>query len=331
VSIPFDIPAQFAQRYASGLIDRHGAILTDHFTGRIVGHLQETGALHSLLVSAPLNPLGALVNAASGLGANFQLYRLDQKISAMQTLMSGLQALQFANLALTGLGIGVSVLGFAALKSQLDAISLKIDGLEDMVRRGFDKQLANRLRDREAELSGHLDHAEEGWSARNGRKNWESVTAGLGTLQNFYKNEIEGLSREGAAPAAFAYMVNQYRVCVATKIECLILCDEFGTAAEYAMKSVGHSSELFDGLDPANLANSFRRVVTSAEVADPELLKVSRSMMVGIRELQDLHASMPSLIRRIEGLDVSGRDYILRLRDEKAEPVVILPAPGSVP
>lgn len=47
--IQFDLPAQFLQGIATGDIIRYGAILKDAGTGRIVGHLQESGIAQSLL------------------------------------------------------------------------------------------------------------------------------------------------------------------------------------------------------------------------------------------------------------------------------------------
>lgn len=56
-------------------------------------------------VNAFLSPL----NTASSLASNYQFYLVDQKVAAVHQLLSGLQSLQIANLALAGLGIGMSV------------------------------------------------------------------------------------------------------------------------------------------------------------------------------------------------------------------------------
>lgn len=45
----FEVPRQFVAQVASGQVDRFGAILKEVATGRIVGHLQETGAMQGAL------------------------------------------------------------------------------------------------------------------------------------------------------------------------------------------------------------------------------------------------------------------------------------------
>ncbi|MFO1275236.1 MAG: hypothetical protein U1F21_04265 [Sphaerotilus natans] len=47
--IPFDLPFSSFEDIANGDIVRYGAILKDAETGRIVGHLQESGIAQSLL------------------------------------------------------------------------------------------------------------------------------------------------------------------------------------------------------------------------------------------------------------------------------------------
>ncbi len=72
MSIPFDTPASFLLPHSLGQVQRYGAILKDVSTGRIVAHLQETGALHSITSVAPnfLNPVSGIVNSASGIASN---------------------------------------------------------------------------------------------------------------------------------------------------------------------------------------------------------------------------------------------------------------------
>ena len=50
--IPFIVPLKFATKFAAGSIVRHGALLKDSGSGQIVGHLQETSLLQSVLGGA---------------------------------------------------------------------------------------------------------------------------------------------------------------------------------------------------------------------------------------------------------------------------------------
>jgi hypothetical protein len=59
--IPFKIPDGLLADVASGKVIRIGAMLHDADTGRIIAHLQETGALQNLLATPP--PGGLLLSA----------------------------------------------------------------------------------------------------------------------------------------------------------------------------------------------------------------------------------------------------------------------------
>ena len=74
--IPFIVPAKFVGSWATGEIMRRGAMLMDANTGRIVGHMQETGAIGKLInLAHGVNPLGWVDTGASiyGIQQNEQI------------------------------------------------------------------------------------------------------------------------------------------------------------------------------------------------------------------------------------------------------------------
>lgn len=331
MTIPFEIPAKFAAQLDLGQIERFGTILKEVGTGRIVGHLQETGALQAVLTQsgAFANPVSALVNAASGLGANLQLYRLDNKVDALRSMMGGIQSMQLANLALAGLGIGVSALGFALVKSRLDAISGKLDELASEIRSGFQEQRARALREAEANLRGELDNAAEGWHARDGgRETWSHVVKALSSIENVYVGEIRHAVAEGSSVDNLTYLVDRYRVAVATKMECYVLLDEFAQGQAYAETATRRTTDIFQHLNPVALMAGFARTAP-ADARPLQLLSTSRAICLGLRELQDLHATAPLLLRRIGSLGIRGRDYVERLKHESQEPLLVLGPEGQ--
>ena len=326
MTISFEVPTKFLASHTLGAVVRYGAILKDAGTGRIVGHLQETSALHALSQagSVSLNPLAAIVDTASGIASNYQLYRVDQKITAVQNLLTGVATMQAATLATCGLGIGISVIGFMALKRRLDQTSAKLDEIKKAIQSGFDKQAEKRLQDQEAELAGQLDLAEEGWHAKDGGKqNWTSATEKLGAIENFYAREIESSIRDGVALDALTYLLDRYRVAIATKIECLVLRDEFKNAAHYTQTVSRRAIEMFDSLTPVSISESFGRVL--AIPAKRSHLEDARALIIGIRELQDQLLTNPFVIARIAETAAHGRDYIEKLKDEQVEPLLVLP------
>ena len=55
--IPMGIPSRFARGVLDGTLARHGCLLKDAASGRIVGHLKELAGLERALSLFPLNPL----------------------------------------------------------------------------------------------------------------------------------------------------------------------------------------------------------------------------------------------------------------------------------
>ena len=125
----YKIPAEFLARFRNGDLQLFGAILKDAVTGRIVGQVQETGALDGLLRTAfsglsevinnGLNP----VSAATGVMSVVQNHQIRNRLIDMQASLGLLQNLQLGTLAVSGLGLGVSVAGFAVMIQKLGRIS----------------------------------------------------------------------------------------------------------------------------------------------------------------------------------------------------------------
>ena len=106
--IPFRVALEHLPGLQTGEITRFGAILKDTATGRIVGHVQETGVLQHLLEPAlTLNPIAGPASLI-GVAQNAQI---QSTINAVQASLGTLQVLQIANLASSIAGLGVSAAG----------------------------------------------------------------------------------------------------------------------------------------------------------------------------------------------------------------------------
>jgi hypothetical protein len=110
-SIPFEVPLRFI-----GAATRHGALLKDPSTGRILGHLKEVGGLGNMMSSIPTGPLSGL----SALGQHFQLAQIQKSIEAVKLISTIGAVASVANL-------GVSVAGFAIVIHKLNRIEKKLD------------------------------------------------------------------------------------------------------------------------------------------------------------------------------------------------------------
>lgn len=130
--------AEFIPGLHTGHVVRYGSILKDAVTGRIVGHLQETGLLHGALSAvAPLSPppLNLLfyglqaVTTASSVAGNMQMARLQSSVGQLQASMGAMQVLGAATLASSVVGIGATVASTMILMRRIDGVAEKVDGL----------------------------------------------------------------------------------------------------------------------------------------------------------------------------------------------------------
>ena len=132
----YDIPRSLLADVDSGKIELFNAILKDVATGRIVGHVQQTNALEALLGSAFQGAQVTLSNGFSPLGlvSAFQNEQIRRSLGAMQSTLGLLQNLQIGALALSGVGLGVSVAGFALMLRRLKGIDAQLNVLESKVK-----------------------------------------------------------------------------------------------------------------------------------------------------------------------------------------------------
>ncbi len=316
----FEVPRQFVAQVASGQVDRFGAILKEVATGRIVGHLQETGAMQGALANA-LNPFAApfsLISAGSSLAANVQLYRVDQKIERTIQMLSGLQTVGAVNVALAGLGLGVSVASFAYVKRRMDKIEHKLDGILAVTQRVLDEQRALELERLETDLDAQLDLAEEAWRhGDGGQRAWIRVADSLNDMIYKYPQHI---ARELESPEVMVdirmltYLLERYRLLAGTRIECLILTGELNAAHSFARKFSDNTAKLLQRVTPLTF-------VDRRSFASPDLnarLNHANELTMRIREFQDLSETKPWLISDLIDHKVDGREFVQQLAGEKS-------------
>ncbi len=148
MSIVVDIPQAFSIAHKLGKVVRYGTVLKDVNTGKIVAHLAESKNLIDLVSKIPANPaqmVTGLVNAASSVTANYQLYNQGIQLADQSMQLSKL-AEQVTSLAgLTKFAVGFSGVGaiasvatfalcatkFKAIDNRLNNIETKVDGIID--------------------------------------------------------------------------------------------------------------------------------------------------------------------------------------------------------
>ena len=116
--INFTIPLNYLPRILSGDYIRYGAIVKEASSGKIIGHLKETGMLQNILSQSPTNPL----QMAEFVSSNMQLMQIQKTLEGLQLISSIGAVASVANL-------GVSIAGFAIVINKLNNIEKKVDKL----------------------------------------------------------------------------------------------------------------------------------------------------------------------------------------------------------
>ena len=315
-SFIFDVPARFGTEFLSGNVVRYGAILKDSSTGRIVGHLQETGAAQNLFRS-----VGDLISNPTPLQllSNYQIFRVDRKISVLQSLVEGVRTLQYANIALGTIGIGVSVAGFALTNARLKQIDKRIDNIEDSlsainskidsIQQGLidakDQQLVSALKS--LDTYGMIDDVSRRHNAIDLAGN--SVRPHL----EFYQKEIDRAIRQGRHVDIISALVSRYALSASLVVQCWLLTDQNSAALHDARQIAQDANNLFDSFGPIEFA--------ALEGADT---KSELQALAATREVQDLINSRPIIVSEILESEVRGSDYCNSISNFGSEPLVLV-------
>lgn len=133
-------------------IVRYGAILKNSSTGRIVGHLKETGDMARLISNLPLPPVTTLLNpvvlgieAIDKVTKSIQIHGLQKSVAKVQETLEVLQLTTNVAVMSSMASLGISVAGFAVVNSKLNKIESTLDGVTEGI-----KEIQKSLKDAES-------------------------------------------------------------------------------------------------------------------------------------------------------------------------------------
>lgn len=308
--ILFDLPARFLPGLASGEIVRYGAILKDAVTGRIVGHVQESGIAQSLLsqvlttAPTPLTLVSNLANAGTGIYTAVQVRQL-------KAMVESLQALQIATLGVSLAGIGVSVAGFLYMRNRFNKLDARLDKLLDAVNTGFDNVEKSGLRHHMSKTKSLVQRAELAKSMTVPRQEYMEVAAQLADQAAYFEGEIL-FHTAASGPVnhdTFWVLAQLLMLCNSVRIDCQIRADELHNAQLVSERIASEYQALFEPLGPG----SFN---VSAETG--------RSTIRTLRDATDSAHSKRFLLDYLRTLRIDGPGYIESLEREKEQSILML-------
>lgn len=322
--ILFEVPAKFASGMADGSIVRIGTLLKDSMSGQILSHVQETGLAQKLLSNAsllPFTPLSALDLASSGY-ASVQLHQL-------QTMVEGMQLLQYANIGLAASGLGVSVLGFMLINKKLKGLERDIAQLSAKMDRHFQELAEKHLRHKFANIYVLFERAEQASFLRSPAQEWLTIEGQLAMQSGFLRSEIgHHLTQNNFNSDWFNKMTSALAMCNAARIQCLLQANEMAAAQHASCVIADNYSDLFDPLSATQLAARLTEAEKDSREDDLHLFKSNQAkaaqIMLGLREMTDAAMTQPLLLEHLVSKEISGQAYLDAIHAQDQHSIILL-------
>lgn len=323
--IPFVIPVTLRAGAALGQVVRYGTVLKDTNTGRIVGHLQETGVFREALSHVGLgllNPFGAL-NLAADTWNTVQLARVIQMV---QTLGTGLAA----TAGIGVLGVGVSLAGAVVVLRRLGDVR---DGIRGLTRDMREKFAEVALRECE-DLFARVIAADAAAHALTDSGNvspseWRALSR---DFDEFARTTLTRVTHQLEAPelelGLLEKLVFAHLMCRGAAIEGLVRANAISTALELGRSSTVEYRRSFDVLNPARLTR-MQLKGASNRPTPAQIIDASRRTLRFMADLQTqtLQAEQRELLlATMAARRIDGSEYLERLEGERQEPFLALPA-----
>ena len=319
-----EVPAHLLAMVEANEFRVIGSIIQSASSGRIVGHLQETAALAPILS----NPVAAVPQLAM---TAVNIYQNEQIKAALEVL----QSLQVANLALTGISIGVSVAGTAVLMRQILRLEEKVDAIMPAlgkIARGIELLQQDRLAADFTRLRTLSDQVEEAWLPSATKGEWRTIAHDCHFLADNFERRARELDHV-TDPISAEPFVEAYALASGLRLTARLAAGQDDMAYQAALRRAQTLAEL---AEPMRLDKVLLKAVSLDLAGKP---KWRAQLDEKERELAPVvarsHQRMLAAAASVETLDelgrqgISGREWIMASRSEEISPVLFLPSAGS--
>ncbi|MHA3977261.1 hypothetical protein ACW9UR_06195 [Halovulum sp. GXIMD14794] len=333
------IPAAHLFAYETGGVELFGAILKDTATGRIVGHVQPTQVLDELLNIASGGVGNTISQGFSPLGAvsAVQNQAIIGKIAAIQQTLGVLQTLQVASLAVSGLGLGVSVAGFAVMHRRLNGIDAAIEKLSGAVARLTAEQRQDEVRRDLADVATEIDAVETLQGRTDKAAPGHAAQARLATLAGQLERHVvthaEQLPTAGLSTEDLEFLWSlaaAIRLCHDMGARALYTIDDIAAAKAVLARQGERYLSLAERIPPPDTLVRLASlgVTDRAEVARirAEILPMGQHLDQGMREAVAAITSQASLSGDLVAKGIRGPAFLERVAEEREEPLLLVPA-----
>lgn len=317
-----EVPASLLEGVARGEFKVCGSIIQSVTSGQIIGHLQETSVLTSMLESG--NPLGATV---SGLAQGVTVVQNEQ----IKATLNLLETLQFANLAATGVSIGVSVAGTALLLHRISRIQSKVDdiarSLDDIASKIEDLR-QDKITDDFTRLNTLSNQIEEAWLPSSAADDWKAIARDAHFLaERFQRRAFE--IRETSTPFIGEPFLHAYALASSLRITARLGAGQDDMGLQAAVDSAETLASYGANLNVAAMA------LEQTEIRDGNLMLMQSELAQAVDRLNPIvsvirqrELAAATTVETLQELDmqhIRGKDWLSACRAEKSSPVLYLP------
>lgn len=340
----YKIPEALVLSVASGKAKLIGAIIHDAITGRTLGHVQQTAALGDILklampvVGGAFPPLGAVVAGVQTLASGISIVQNEQiksRLAAVQSSLGLIQNMQIASLAVSGLGLGVSVAGFAVMNQRLKGISSHLKTLDGKIEKITADRRSDALRGIFADVATELETVETLPKRVNKTNAAEAAQRGLaqsaGRLEDMFRQQTDRV-QTAADPADLEMLWSlaaAIRLCHEAGLQAMFTVNELAAAQELSARQANRFFDMTQPLSPdalARLCASGTKSVEDAKTARRAALPQAEHLVDGLRDSVASIASQSELAAQLLAKGLTGPQYLDEVAEEKTEPLLYLPA-----
>lgn len=332
------VPPEFVEGVATGVYRVTGSVVRDVVSGRGVAFLQETGMLQTILNSVLTsggNPVVGIANLGLGAASVIQNQQIKSRLVEVQSSLAVLKNMQIGTLAVSGIGLGISVAGFAIMLKRLRGIENHLGTIEAKIDSVTKERRFDDIRMIFADVGTQLDTVYTLSARLNKVSSAETAEQSLATLagrlEAHFQQKFENIQTRAITSADMEFLwslASAIRLCHEAGLRTLYIIDELEAAMLLAERRAQRVLDLSQALSPDALA---RLCGQSAE--DPASYSEARRLAlpqaeVLVQAMRDSVAAISSqseLARNLIANQISGPAYLNDVESEKDEPLLILP------
>nr|MBL8456189.1 hypothetical protein [Zoogloeaceae bacterium] len=324
----FSVPEKFATGLLDGSIVRYGTLLKDAGTGRILAHVQETGLAQQLLSNIGIHsftPWGAVTSVANLATSGYASAQIHQLRGMLETM----QVLQFANVGMAAVGLGVSAVGFAVINRRLNGLKNDIEQFSTRVEHHFQELKDTHWRQRFSSIQVCVGRADRAFQLSEPKAEWLRIEAKLDEESGYLAHSIQDhLGRSHFDVDWFKQLTTSLILCDAVRLRCLVQADELKLARSTASAVGKNYTEMFDSISAIQLADKITRSCKDQDQDELSLFRRHRQhaqlITDDLQEVTDAAISKSLLIEHLIENKVSGSRYLSDIAEHHQHPIVLL-------